>query len=263
MLGEFVLPHGGSVWTSTIVDGLARLDITERNARQAAARLSDQGLIASERVGRSARWTLTEEGRRLLEEGSDRIDRFAIEPLAWSHRWLVVLASVPEDERAKRHQLRSRLGFAGFGFLGPGVAVSPHIDREANANAILRELDLDGTAIVFIGETGSLVPDAEIMRRAWDLAELAERYRMFTQDAERSAPASDGDSFAAVIELVHEWRRFPFDDPEIPDELLPGDWPGTSAKELFDDRRVRWAPAAIDWFISAERAGDRSGGLTV
>ncbi len=255
MLGEFVLPRAGAVWTSTVVDGLARLDITERNARQAVSRLSDQGLIESRRLGRSARWTLTAEGRRLLEDGTDRISRFATGPLHWSHRWLVVLASVPEDERAKRHQLRSRLGFAGFGFLGQGIAVSPHIDREPAANAVLLELDLHETAIVFVAETGSLVPDADIIRRAWDLDDLAQRYRDFAGAAERTDPTTDGDHFAAVVELVHEWRRFPFDDPEIPDELLPGDWPGKPAKQLFDQRRAGWAPAANAWFDAAELAG--------
>jgi DNA-binding transcriptional regulator PaaX len=40
MLGEFVLPFGGTVWTSTIVDGLTASDVSERNVRQAVARLS-------------------------------------------------------------------------------------------------------------------------------------------------------------------------------------------------------------------------------
>ena len=38
--------------------------------------------------------------------------------------------------------------------------------------------------------------------------------------------------------LVHEWRRFPFVDPEIPDELLPPGWPGHGAKAVFDERHA-------------------------
>ena len=248
MLGEFVLPRGGSVWTSTIIEGLGQLGVAERNARQAAARLAEQGLIESERVGRVARWRLTDTGRQLLDEGTERIYRFATQPLAWGHRWLVVLASVPEDERAKRHRLRSGLGFAGFGFLGPGVAVSPHTERESQANRVLHDLELEDTAVVFVAETGSFVPDAEIIQRAWDLGELAQRYRSFISDADTRRPEDDAGRFAALIDLVHDWRRFPFDDPEIPDELLPGDWPGKEAKQLFDDLRARWAPGANEWF---------------
>lgn len=257
MLGELVLPDGDAVWTSTIVDGLALLDVGERNARQAAARLAEDGLVVSERVGRLARWRLTASGRRLLEDGTERIYRFGAVPPSWDRRWLVVLAPVPEDERAKRHQLHRRLEFAGFGFLGPTVAVSPHVEREAAAESLLRELGLDATAIVLLAETGSFVPDEEIIRRAWDLDELGERYRAFLAEFEHRRASTPPAAFAGVLDLVHGWRGFPFDDPEIPDELMPPDWPGKAAKELFDERRAAWSPLAVEWFRALEGRGRR------
>jgi phenylacetic acid degradation operon negative regulatory protein len=252
LLGEFALPHDGTVWTSTIVDGLGLLDVTERNARQAVARLSDQAIVEPERHGRRTRWHLTDAGHKLLSIGSERIYRFGGERPSWDSRWVVVLTSVPEDQRAKRHQLRSQLEFAGFGFIGPGIAVSPHIDREGIATAILRELDLRDTAIVWLGQTGSLVPDDEIIRRAWDLDALAGRYADFVGEFERRLPRSLPARFTALLELVHAWRRFPFGDPEIPDSLLPGDWPGRRAKQLFDVRHAAWVGSANEWFEKAE-----------
>ena len=124
ILGEFVLPHAGSLWTSTVVDALGALDVDERNARQAVARLAERGTVRSVKHGRRARWHLTDQGQRLLTDGTQRIYEFGRREDTWDGRWLVVLCSVPEEQRAKRHQLRSRLGFAGFGFLGAGVAVS-------------------------------------------------------------------------------------------------------------------------------------------
>lgn len=252
ILGEFVLPRRGSIWTSTIIDGLATLDIGERNARQAAARLGEDRLLVAERVGRMTRWHLTERAQRLLTDGSRRIYGFGTDAPVWGRRWLVVITSISEDERAKRHQLRTRLGFAGFGFLGPGIAISPHVEREPTANEVLRDLGLDGSAVVFVAETGSLVPDAQLIDRAWDLDGLAARYRSFL-DAFGVREAADGAAaFAAVVDLVHEWRRFPFDDPEIPADLLPADWPGVAARTLFDARRSAWSPAAARWFAAAE-----------
>lgn len=251
MLGEFVLPHGGSIWTATIIDGLAELGIGERNARQAAARLADQGLIESRRIGRSARWTLTPDGRRLLEDGTRRIYGFGGGPGGWDGSWLVVLASVPEGERAKRHHLRSRLGFGGFGFLAPGIAVSPHVDREGFANDVLRQLDLP--AIVFVARTGTYAPDREIIERAWDLDGLARRYRAFVEEFEPGGSGEGRSAFASVVSLVHEWRRFPFDDPEIPAELLPARWPAPAAKAVFDARRSDWLDAATAWYRESEQ----------
>lgn len=252
ILGEFVLPRSGSIWTSTIVDGLAQLDVGERNARQAVARLGEDDLLRAERIGRSTRWHLTERAARLLRDGTDRIYGFAAGSPPWGRRWLVVIASVPEEERAKRHQLRTQLGFAGFGFLGPGIAISPHAEREEAANDVLRELGLDGSAVVFVAETGTLVPDVQIIERAWDLGELAARYRSFVAEFATRAPDGDGAAFAAVVDLVHEWRRFPFDDPEIPPDLLPDGWPGPVARDVFVARRAAWLPTAERWFDERE-----------
>ncbi len=255
VLGEFALPHDGSIWTSTIVDGLGLLDVNERNARQAVARLSEQGIVSSERVGRRTCWHLTDPGRQLLESGAARIYEFGGNGTAWDSHWLVVVASVPEEQRAKRHQLRSRLEFAGFGFIGAGIAVSPHVERELAANAILRELGLDDSAVVWLAETGSFVPDKEIIRRAWDIDDLANRYVEFLAEFETRQPRSPENRFVSLVELVHEWRRFPFFDPEIPDQLLPLSWPGRAAKRLFDARRTSWVPSAHEWFRESEIHG--------
>ncbi len=255
MLGEFALPHSGAVWTSTIIEGLALLDVSERNARQAVARLSDQGIVTSERVGRHTRWHLTDTGRRLLVRGTARIYGFGDTEEAWDAHWLVVVASVPEEQRVKRHQLRSQLEFAGFGFISAGIAVSPHTEREPTANAILHELGLQDSAVVWLAQTGSFVPDQEIIRRAWDVDALARRYGVFLGEFEAREPRRAEDRFTSLVELVHGWRRFPFSDPEIPIELLPPNWPGRSAKLLFDARRSRWGPSAHEWFLQAEAHG--------
>ena len=253
ILGEFVLTHDAAAWTSTVVRSLELFGVEERNARQAVARLAEQGIVRSEKDGRKARWRLTDDGRHLLTVGTERIYSFEAGGDDWDGRWLVVLCSVPEEQRAKRHQLRSQLGFAGFGFLAPGVAVSPHLDREPAANTVLKELDLLPGATVLRAETGELIDDDELLRRAWDLDTLASRYAEFIDDFEQRTPSTDDACFSAIVELVHAWRRFPFVDPEIPRRLLPGSWPGRRAKELFDDRHEAWTPAARTWYEDVEQ----------
>ena len=109
---------------------------------------------------------------------------------------------------------------------------------------------------MLLAESGSLVADDEILRRAWDLDALARRYEEFVVELEDRRPATPAEHFAALVELVHGWRRFPFGDPEFPDELLPPGWPGRRAKELFDDRHARWSPDANGWFEQAEAMED-------
>ena len=47
ILGEFVLPRGGSVWTQVLVSALALFGVEDKSARQALARTAAEGWLAS------------------------------------------------------------------------------------------------------------------------------------------------------------------------------------------------------------------------
>jgi len=181
LLGEFVYPRGGAVWTSTVVRALETVEITERNARQALARLGDEGIVTAERHGRRTRWHLTDRGMRLLGSGSERIYSFGHRADAWDESWLLVICSIPESQRAIRHQFRTQLTFEGFGFLAPTIAVSPHADREKAANDILTDLGLADSALTFRSTSGSMTADETVLRTAWDLDALAAEYAGFIE----------------------------------------------------------------------------------
>ncbi|MFF6785254.1 PaaX family transcriptional regulator C-terminal domain-containing protein [Streptomyces sp. NPDC012510] len=246
MLGEYVLPQGRPVWTSALVDALANFDVEEKSARQALARTAAEGWLASERVGRRVRWALTPPGRRLLTEGAQRIYDFGGGERTWDDTWLVVLVSVPEAKRDLRHQVRTRLSWAGFGSPEPGVWITPHADREAEALGVLKELGLADDAMSFTAAYGAVGSEAAMVARAWDLSEVEERYEAFIDEFTGLRPA-DGDAVLhAQTMLVHEWRRFPFLDPRLPPKLLPANWSGAKAADLFHGRHAEWSPAALE-----------------
>jgi phenylacetic acid degradation operon negative regulatory protein len=91
---------------------------------------------------------------------------------------------------------------------------------------------------VLAGRTGSLAPDEVILERAWDLENLAATYRELVERFDDRQPEEPRHRFEELVRLVHHWRRFPFLDPEIPHQLLPVDWVGLQAQELFEDRRA-------------------------
>lgn len=254
VLGEFVLPGDGGVWTATLLEGMGALGFEARNIRQAVARLGDDGLVRSERHGRRARWCLTPGGTRLLQEGTERIYGFGARSEAWDGSWVVVLCPIPESRRAVRLHFRTRMAFAGYGFLGPTTALSPHLDREPAATAILRELDLAADATVFRARTGELSDDESLLARAWDLDALGTEYERFVDRFDSERPGSPVDAFASTVRLVDAWRRFPFVDPELPDGLVPDGWIGIRARELFEARRRAWFDAAHGWFAQREAA---------
>src|SRR5690348_2390396 len=139
LLGEFVLPGGGTAWTSAVLAVLARLGIEEKTTRQALMRTAASGWLDPEKVGRRTRWRLTASAQKLLTEGAERIYSFTGPEENWDGRWLLVYARIPESDRRARHVVRSRLTWAGFGSLGGGLWISPHPGRENEAISVLRE----------------------------------------------------------------------------------------------------------------------------
>ena len=49
--------------------------------------------------------------------------------------------------------------------------------------------------------------------------------------------------FRAQTQLVHEWRKFPFLDPDLPADMLPAGWPRKRAHDLFRERHAQWHSA--------------------
>ncbi len=240
VLGEFVLPTGGSAWTAAFIEVFARLGVEEKAIRQALARTAADGWIGAERVGRRTRWHLTKAGDRLLTEGTERIYAFASSQPDWDGRWLLVLARPQESDRAARHLLRTRLGWAGFGSPAPGVWVSTHAERQHEVEHVLHQAGVAGSQ-VFIAEHGSgELPD--LTAQSWDLPAIARQYEQFL--AGFSSPAV-GDPLVRLTELVHAWRRFPAIDPGLPAELLPAGWTGAKAADLFATRHADWSHQAV------------------
>ena len=241
VLGEFVLPGGGTAWTSSFIDVFARLGVEEKAIRQALMRTASDGWLVSERVGRRTRWTLTPAAHELLVEGTERIYGFPGTSAGWDGRWLIVLARTPETERPTRHLLRTRLTWAGLGSPAPGVWVSTHADRLAEAERALDEAGVLSDAQVFVATHQGHGRLTELVRQAWDLDAIERAYEEFV---ERFSNGPAADPLVATVELVHAWRRFPWIDPRLPDALLPAPWSGATAAALFARLHNDWAADA-------------------
>jgi len=238
VLGEFLLQRPDGAWQEALIAGLRLLGFTPSAARQAVVRSAREEWLEGERVGRRSRMRLTPRSAELLRDGARRIYGFG-EPVSWDGRWLLLVLRVPEPRRELRHRLTTQLAWAGFGSLGGGLWITPHVDRETRIHA-----EEPAQLLTFRAEIGALGGTEKVIAEAWDLPKLREHYEQFIEDFQRLRPRGGAGSFAAQTALVHAWRRFPFIDPDLPDDLLPRDWPRRRAHELFVDRHEKWAPAA-------------------
>jgi len=250
VLGEYVLPRPEGVWHQTLVAALVSLGYTQQAARQALARSTRDGWLCAERRGRRARMTLSDATDELLRTGAERIYSFG-QPWRWDGRWLIVVLRVPEERRAVRHQLRSRLAWTGLGSLGGGVWLTPHVERERElAAAIAQEPAADARS--FVAELGTMGDPQALVADAWDLDAVRAQYAAFIDDFARVRALSPEACFRQQTLLVHAWRRFPFLDPDLPAQLLPSGWPRQRAHELFAGRHERWRERATEYFAQLE-----------
>ena len=244
VLGEFVLPAGGSAWTSAFIEVLARLGVEEKAARQALARTAADGWITPSRQGRRTSWALTADGSRLLTDGTERIYTFRGSQQDWDGSWLLVIARVPETDRSARHLLRTRLGWAGLGTPAPGIWITTHTARKDEVEQVLKQAGItDGQLFVARHAGGGSLET--LITQAWDLPSIEQQYAEFLGEF---AAAAAEDPLTRLIELVHAWRRFPSADPGLPASLLPAAWKGARAAELFAARHEMWsADAVAEW----------------
>jgi phenylacetic acid degradation operon negative regulatory protein len=253
LLGEFVLPRAEGVWQETLVSAVVSVGYTHPAARQALVRSTRDGWLTAERHGRRVRLSLSDATADLLRTGAERIYSFA-RPWQWDGRWLVVVLRVPEERRAVRHQLRSRLAWAGLGSLRGGVWLTPHVEREAELAAAIND-EPAAEAQSFVASLGSIGDPEQLVAEAWDLERVRSQYDALIEDFSRLRPLTPEACFRQQTLLVHAWRKFPFLDPDLPAEVLPAGWPRARAHALFADRHQRWGVRARAFFhqLEAER----------
>jgi phenylacetic acid degradation operon negative regulatory protein len=230
LFGDVVRPAGGDAWLSTLTTCMGALGFTPEATRTALHRMAAEGWVEPSRVGRYAVYRLTPQGVDRLEEAAARIYR--LRAVEWDGRWrlLVCPGAARGGDQASFHR---SLRWMGFGRLSGEVWVSPHAHGER-----LRRLLGDhsyGDAFRFLA-TGPVerAEDARIVNVAWDLAELRAAHAEFIDRwGAVTAPDDPRDAFTTRIQLVHHWRSFLFLDPGLPGALLPADWLGETAAQVF------------------------------
>jgi phenylacetic acid degradation operon negative regulatory protein len=243
VLSVFVFPEPQPVPTSVFLHLLEQLGFAPRAGRQALQRAAGAGWIEARRTGRRAFWHFTLAGHQLMTEGRSRLRDFESSDRRWEGRFVMVNASLPDSNRARRHTLRTRLSWLGFGVMSPGTWISLRLEAEREAAELIDQLGIPG-ASSFVATPGAVGSFHEVVRRAWDLEAVAAEYESFIEEFGAMRPA-DGDEVAiALVRIVHRWRRFPFEDPMLPPEMLPRDWPGITARRLYSALASLWRPSA-------------------
>jgi len=93
---------------------------------------------------------------------------------------------------------------------------------------------------------GALIP---LARQLWKVDSLQADYADFIERFGRFGEAvlSPADAIVARVVAVHRMRRIVLRDPGLPRSVLPADWAGEAAREIFTRLLTRLAEPSEAW----------------
>jgi len=241
--GDVVSVQPAWAWLGSLIAVMGHLGLSEHLVRTACNRLAKDDWLQSRRVGRRSCYHFSEQGARQYQRAARRI--YAPRKPAWDGYWTVVL--IGSLTAPRRAELERQLGWLGFGRAGADALVRAGFAEDYRT--VTAELGVK--VPVFRAESGALgVAETELCRQAWAVDELR---RAFDRFLRRYAPLADEPSpppeaaFQLRLMLVHDYRRIVLTDPELPSDLLPGDWPGDRSRALAAQLYHEWLPGSEAW----------------
>jgi phenylacetic acid degradation operon negative regulatory protein len=267
--GLYARAAGGWLSVAALIRLMAELGVEEPAVRSAISRLKQRGLLEPRRTNGAVGYALSDHGTEILAEGDRRIFHRRA-PAAAGADWLLAVFSVPEHERSRRHALRSRLTWLGFGTVAAGAWIAPGQLADETRDVLAAD-GLSGYVSLFTASYLAFGDVHDEVRKWWDLDRLEQLYQAFTDSAGpilarwqangdgtagpsgEASQVGHGAAFADYVRVLTAWRRLPFLDPGLPAGLLPPDWHGARAAELFRQLQQRLSGPAAEFVRAVTR----------
>ena len=196
-------------------------------------KLDAQGLIKKNHSReRECYYTLTQEGQRFIDQTLGSLHRT---DKPWHGQWLAITMRIPERNRSDRDKLRRLLKRNGFGCLYGSLWIRP-----AGSNieiAEIKKLARRGQITVIEGRADD---DPQIAQSAWDLEELRKKYETYiTQTTKKlsTLPDTPQKLKMEIKKIIFELATITVQEPALPSDLLPADWPKGRAFTLYQKVR--------------------------
>jgi len=258
LYGDYVLHRGGEIGIGSLVRLLSNFGLSEQAVRSAVSRMCRSGLFKVRHDNRKSYYSLTSEGHSLLTEGAQRI--FQRKESRWDGSWNIVTYSIPERLRQARDRLRLELGWMGYGALCDATWISPY-DRTREVKNLLERLNIEEYVHIFSAQHQGGTDPRKIVSRCWDLGKIHQKYADFLAEyrpkleehqkrLQAGITIEPSECFVARFNLIHEYRKLPFFDPDLPLELLPKNWLRPQAAALFDEYHDSCTEKANEYFDS-------------
>ena len=253
LYGDALAAQNKPVSLGSLIELAGLFGLSSRLVRTSAFRLTADGWFDVTRVGRRSFYALSPLGQQRVMHAQRRIYDFV--PLPWAGQWTLALM----DARLKsstRQRLKRDLLWAGFGQLSPSIFAHPHADgavlrdiidstQTRELVVVLRAEQIEGYAEQPLATVMQDTFKIKAVGEAW--ADFIKRFAPAASEAHNLPPAS---AFFTRTLLIHEYRKVLLRDPQLPQALLPIDWPGDAARRLCQTLYARLALSSQAYLAS-------------
>ena len=241
-LGNYVYGSDICVFSGSFIEVFARVGVSAEATRSTLTRMVNRGLLRRQRQGRRMYFGLTRRTVDILKDGEQRVWHTGVVNTDERDRWTLIGFSLPESWQRERHELRSRLIWAGFGPLQNGLWIAP---AEVDVTEIVKDLGAQANVKVFAAEPLPPTDMRRLVQDAYNLTDLEGRYRAFLDRWDRPEPLPEAaDDLVRSLVMLTEWLQIIRTDPRLPLRYLPPDWPAERAQRVCHELYQRFRPEA-------------------
>jgi phenylacetic acid degradation operon negative regulatory protein len=258
LYGDYVRHRGGEIGIGSLIKLLSNFGLSENSIRSAVSRMCRAGILKVRRNRSRSYYSLSDEGLSLMSKGERRI--FERKRTGWNGLWNIVVYYIPEENREARDRLRRELAWMGFGPLTTATWISPH-DLTDEVIELAEKLKVKPYIQIFQTRDRDSNDPAGIVSRCWDLKKIHERYDRFIKEyrsrmeayrkrTEGGEDIPQSEYFVERFKLIDDYRRLPYLDPDLPEELLPDNWLRSEAVDIFGQYHAMLTEKANKYFDS-------------
>lgn len=144
---------------------------------------------------------------------------------SWDKQWRIVIYDVPEKDRYKREKIRLALLKLGYGMFQKSIYISP-FDVASATRTYLAQEGLLEMATVLTAASDELGSARSLSERVFHLSVLREQYLGFLRRLQFVVGQQLPEKREQGLRRIRaEFVNLLSQDPFLPRELLPADWP--------------------------------------
>ena len=262
LYGDYLLGRREEIGIGSLITLFTNFGLSDQAVRSAVSRMCHANILKARSKGRKSYYSLTPRGHDLLTTGAQRI--FVRKDTSWEGTWNIVTYAIPEEERKTRDTLRRELIWMGYGALSGATMISPY-DLTNQVMELAEKLGVVERIQIFKAEQQGLVNAKKVVSTCWDLDRIHDmyakfmdkyqpRYENWLQRLQNNDDIGSSEYFLERFLLIHEYRKLPFYDPDLPGELLPENWLRPEAATLFQKFHDLLTDKATEYFNSVIEA---------